>query len=238
VNNWELMQALVFEPRKAFTEIAARPRWFLPLLLVIVATVGTQVWYMSVVDLAWFTDQQLHQAGGARKVSEEQIAQLSRAAAGRNGIVATMYGIGYTLLILIATLLMSLYYLLAGKITNVQRSFGQWFALTCWTSLPTVLNLIPAAIVLLSATSNQIPPESLQPLSLNALFFHRAAGDPGYAVLAGISVLQLLSVILAVLGIKIWSGRSWLYAIIFWLIPVAVIWALVAGATLGARGGA
>jgi hypothetical protein len=227
VNNWDLAQALVFEPRKAFAEIAARPRWFFPLALMIVATVGMVVWYMSVVDLAWLTDEQMRQGGGSRQMSEEQIAQMSQAAAGRNGIAATMYGIGYTLFLVIFTLLWALYYLLAGKITNVQRSYRQWFALTCWTSLPNALNAIPAAIVLFTATSNQIPQESLQPLSLNALFFHRVPGDSGYAVLANLSVLYLLSTSLSILGIKIWSGRSWLYAIIFWATPVALLVALI-----------
>jgi hypothetical protein len=237
MNNWELAQALVFEPRKAFAEIAERPRWFFPLVLVIVATVGTLVWYMSIVDLAWLTDQQLRQGSGARRLSEEQIVQMAQATAGRNGVVATMYGIGYTMLLVIFMLLWALYYLIAGNITNVRRSYGQWFALTCWTSLPTALNAIPAAIVLFTATSSQIPQESLQPLSLNALFFHRAAGEPGYAILANLSVLYLLSTFLTILGIRIWSGRSWLYAIIVWATPIALLVALVWSVVRAVSGG-
>jgi hypothetical protein len=170
-------------------------------------------------------------------LSEEQIAQLAQAAAGRNAIAATLYGIGYTLVLVLFTLLVALYYLVAGNVTNVRRSYSQWFALTCWTSLPTALNAIPAAVVLATASSNQIPQESLQPLSLNALFFHRAVGEPGYAILANVSVLYLLSIFLTILGIKFFSGRSWLYAFTFWLTPVVLLTALVWSVVRSAGGG-
>ncbi len=47
MSNWEILQALVFEPRKAFAEIAERPKFWFPLLVLIIATVGTTLWYTS-----------------------------------------------------------------------------------------------------------------------------------------------------------------------------------------------
>jgi Yip1 domain len=123
------------------------------------------------------------------------------------------------------------WYLLAGKVTNVDRSFRQWFALANWTSLPAVIGVVPAALALLMASGSQIDPGVLQPLSLNELFFHRKMGEPGYQVLSNISLLGMIGAALAIIGVKSWSSRSWLFASVFVLLPVAVIlgiWALIA----------
>ena len=52
MNNLALLSALVFEPRKAFDEIAQRPRFWFPLLLLIAASVGLSVWYCS-LQVPW-----------------------------------------------------------------------------------------------------------------------------------------------------------------------------------------
>ena len=91
--------------------------------------------------------------------------------------------------------------------------------------------LIPAAIVLLTASSNQIPQEALQPLSLNQLLFHRQPGEPGYALFSNLNLFQVASLYLGAVGVKTWSGRSWVYAIVLTALPAVVIygiWALFA----------
>ena len=116
-----------------------------------------------------------------RQLTEAQIeTQVKRAAAAVPGSPPRSQRITTALGLVIGYLLVSVYYLLAGKVTNVQRSFRQWFALACWTSMPSLLAIIPAAFVLLTATTAQIDQAELQPLSLNALFFHRAFGEPGF----------------------------------------------------------
>jgi hypothetical protein len=118
--------------------------------------------------------------------------------------------------------------LLAGKVTNVQRGFRQWFALLCWTSMPAVLAAIPSAIVLMTATTTQIDQGDLQPLSLNSLFFHRTFDQSGYTLLTSINLLGLLGMYLLVFGVRTWSGRSWLFSAIFSLLPMALIFGVAA----------
>ncbi|MEJ0098868.1 MAG: hypothetical protein WDO12_03660 [Pseudomonadota bacterium] len=43
MSNWEILQALVFEPRKAFAEIAERPKFWFPLLVLVIAGLVTAV---------------------------------------------------------------------------------------------------------------------------------------------------------------------------------------------------
>jgi hypothetical protein len=124
-----------------------------------------------------------------------------------------------------------LYYLLAGKITNVQRSYRHWLAMACWTGLPQVLAVLPAIGVLLASGTTQLDSSAIQPLSLNALFMHRDMGDAGYQLFTSINLLHLLTLPLAVMAIRVWSGRSWLFSSVYALLPVVLIfggWAVFA----------
>jgi hypothetical protein len=79
-------------------------------------------------------------------------------------------------------------------------------------------------VVLLTATTTQIDQGELQMLSLNNLFFHRAAGEPGYTFLISVNLLQLVGMFLATLGVRTWSGRSWLFSAVFTFLPVVLIY--------------
>ncbi|MEO6185041.1 MAG: YIP1 family protein [Steroidobacteraceae bacterium] len=233
MNSMAMLQALVFEPRKAFAAIAERPRVLFPLLLLILATAGIALWYYKVVDLEWMTDRQIRASGFAKSLTEAQIETQVKQASEHPTRVATIAVVASAFAVVIISLITALYDLLAGKITNVQRSFKQWFAFTAWTALPSVLSVIPAGYVLLTATSAQIDQGDLQPLSLNSLFFQRAPGEPGYTLLLSINLLQFLSLYLAAVGVKTWSGRSWLFSIVFSALPFVLIYGCWAYFALG-----
>lgn len=225
-----MVQALVFEPRKAFAALRARPRFWMPLLAVVLATAGTMLWYQLVVDAEWLMDLQLRNS----QLTEAQIEAQVRAAAGVGGTVrAVIVGIFTTVSVVLLFLASAVYYLLAGKITNVRCDFRQWLALTGWTSLPSVITAVPVAVMLLTATTSQIDPGEMQPLSLNALFFHRAMGDPGYSLLSSINLPMLLSLYLVAVGVKEWSGRSWLFSTVFAWLPTVLIFGFWAYFSLG-----
>jgi hypothetical protein len=225
------MQALVFEPRRAFAELDARPRFWWPLLVLALATAAMSLWYMSVVDMEWMVFEQLQNSPLAQNSTDEEIARMAREAAAQRGfrtIIGTLFS---GLAACVGLLIGALYLFLAGKVTGVDRGFRHWMAMSAWTSLPTALALVPAAFVLLSATTSQIPQEALQPLSFNELFFHRARGETGYLLFNLLNVFQMAALLLATIGVKAWSGRSWLFSAIFvtlpWLLAIG-IWALIA----------
>jgi hypothetical protein len=229
MNSFAVLQALIFEPKKAFAELAERPKVAFPILLLIVASVVTLFWYFSVVDGAWLIDQTLRARSGARELTEEQIKQA--AAVMTPAVIKWSSILGAPIGVLLVRLLEALYFLLAGKITGVQRSYKQWLSLASWSSLPSVLAVIPAAIVLATTTSNQIDQGQLQALSLNSLFFHRSLGDPGYSLLISVNLLQFVGLYLAAAGVRAWSGRSMLFSTVFAALPWALIvgvWAFIA----------
>lgn len=229
MNNFELAMALVLEPKRAISEIEARPRFLFPLLVTVLVTAAVLFWYYNIVDAEWLIDTSMRSNPRSRQMTEEQMAQTQQFMT-RNVL---MYGslVGVVFITLIARLFEATWYLLAGKVTNVQRSFKQWFSLASWTSLPQVLTVLPAIPLLLTAKSRQLDPSAISPLSLNELIFHRVTGEAGYSLFTNINLVHIFTVYLVILGVKLWSGRSWLFSSVFVLLPAILIggiWALVA----------
>jgi Yip1 domain len=230
MNSFGVLQALVFEPKKAFESLDVRPRVLFPLIALIICSAGLIFWYYQVADLGWATDQQIRSSGLTRALTEAQIdAAVKRAGDHpvRSGVISAAAA---ALVIVLFRLVEALYYMLAGKMTGVQRDFRHWLSLACWSSLPSLLAVIPAGIMLATATTAQIDQNSLQSLSLNNLLFHRVAGDPGYSLLTNFNLLYVLGAFYAALGIRAWSKRSWLHAIVIAFLPMVVVfgpWALI-----------
>lgn len=222
MGNLDLVSLLATQPRKAFDALAERPRFWFPLLLAVVLGLVTTVWYFRVVDLQWLLDETLRSNPRTAAMTEEQRATVMQ----RTTPAVLMWSsiIGVLLLVPLLHVIQSAYFLLAGKVTNVQRSFGQWFALSNWSALPTLLATIPTLIVLAMTTNGQIDSSAIQPLSLNELFFHRQMGESGYQLLVTVSVLQPLAWLLSAIGVQQWSKRSWLFSAVYVLLPVVLIY--------------
>ena len=212
-------------PSKAFTELKLKPVFALPMWLTLIGTTAMTAWYYSIVDIAWLQDQLLASA----KVTAEQqqliAARLSRP------VLLWSSTIAAPLVLLLIITIGSLYFMLAGNITNVRNSFRHWFAFNWWAGSPQIIAFIPSFLILALSHTTQISASALQPLSLNELVFHRAAGTPGYSLLSALGLVQVAALWLTYIGVRVWSGRSTLFCLVFTLLPTVLIygvWALFA----------
>jgi hypothetical protein len=181
------------------------------------------------VDLAWMTEQQLRSNPLAKSLTEEQIIQSARASADRPVLQMVITGIFTPIALGIGLMVSALLQLLAAKVTRLKIGYRRWFALTCWCVMPTVLAQIASAVALFAATSTQISQTDLQVLSLNSLVFHRQPKDPGYMLLSYANITYIWTLALTIVAVKQWSGRSWLYSVLFstWVIILAAaLWAV------------
>jgi len=89
-----------------------------------------------------------------------------------------------------------------------------------------LLGTVVAAILLLLSENAQVSPSVLQPLSLNELLLHRPIGSPGHALFESLSIPTLLSFVLMIIGIRVWSQRSWAFSATVTLLPWVVIYAV------------
>jgi len=211
-------------PASVFAALKERPIFALPLWLMILGTMALTGWYYGIVDIAWLQDQQL-QAANVPAAQREAMANVPRSVYLLSSMVAA------PIAIVVIMTIMALYFMLAGAITNVRYSFKHWFAFNWWASSPGILALIPSFLILATASTTEISPSALQPLSANELIFHVQPGEKGYNFLASVGLVQIVTAVLTVIGVRVWSGRSMLFSAVFGLLPAVLIygvWALFA----------
>lgn len=228
MKNTELAWAILTSPSSAFVELREQPRFWFPLLTTVLGVVALVAWYYSIVDIRWLMEQMLSSAEGAAQMPEAQRAQAiagtSRGVMLWSSVIAAAVGL------VGIKLLEALYYSLAGKITNLERSFRHWLALAAWTGWPALLGVVASAAVMLAADTNQLGNGELAVLSLNELFFHVPLSGKGNTLLTTLTLLHPWMWWLSALGVRVWTGRSWTFSAMFALLPVVVgygIWAAI-----------
>lgn len=229
MNNLALSVALATAPSAAFNELRERPRFWFPLLLLVASTAIMSWWYYSIVDIEWFKDAMFSNDPNVQKLGEAEraaaMSMLTRTTLLWSSVVGAVFALPIVLL------LWAVYLLLAAKVTKLPQGFKHWFALTCWTMLPMLLSAVVGAIFLILSDTAQVSPSVLQPLSVNELLLHRPMGSPGYSLFESLSIPLVLSTILMIIGVRVWSERSWLFSAVFILLPTVVlygIWAFFA----------
>lgn len=224
MNDLAVASALATSPASAFTELRERPRFWFPLIVVVAATALIVTWYYSVVDIEWLKDALYSNNPDFMKMPESQRAQamsfVGRKTMLISGVIGTCMGLPFFYL------LNSLYLLLAAKVTKVPYGLKHWFTLTSWAALPALISALVAAIFLLIRDTDQIGPGILQPLGLNELLFHRPLGDKGQAFLDALNLPGMLSWLLAIIGVRTWTGRSWLFSSVFVLLPAVLLFGI------------
>jgi len=230
MTNSQLLGRLFASPRRFFDDLAESPRFALPMWLILFVTLGTVVWFYSVADVRQLIEQQM--------ASNPRLTDAQREAAARfmsRGLLTVTSAVSVVVILFVFRLLEALYYRVVGSMTRHARSYRQWFAFAWWTALPALVGVIPTIIVLAFSAPSQLDAGSLQPLSLNALFFHLKPGEPGYQATTNISIVMLLSIALTIFGLRCWSKRSWLYAVVVTLAPAVLFALAIYFATRGAR---
>lgn len=226
MNNLELTGALATAPSSAFAELRERPRFWFPLLLVVVAAVGLTYWYYSIVDIEWLKDTMYSNNPDIAALPDDKRA-AAMSMLGRNTMLWSSV-VAMCVVIPVVFLLQALYLMVAAKVTKLSPGFKHWFALSCWSALPALLGSIVGAILLILADSTQIAPSVLQPLSLNELLFHVPQGGNGYKLFESLSIPAFLSWALMIIGVRVWSQRSWVFSATMVLLPWVIIYGISA----------
>jgi Yip1 domain len=234
MGNLSLLTLLVTSPVAFFTELKQKPRIFFPIALVAIASAAVALWYFQVVDIDWMREQMFAANPQLAKMPEAQRAQAMEMTGKimSRGVLTVITPISTVITLAVIYAISALYLLLVGKMTKVVFKFEQWLSLVAWVSLPALLNTVTSAITLaMQNVPVQLNQTDLQPLSLNELLFHRHMGEPGYTLLISVGIPMFISQALTIVGIKVWSERSWAYSAVVTMLPYVVIyglWALVA----------
>lgn len=217
----QALVAIFTEPRRVFDAIPRRTMALLPVALMLVGNVLIWIWYYQMVDFSWLQERLIAQNASVVDESSRQAAEMviTRPALLTMSITGSLLAIPALLAMLAA------YFLLAGRLLGQGRSYRQWFGFVAWGTAPTLLLIPVMALQILLARSNQLAPEALNPLSLNALLFHVGSASPWHGLLNSLNLTSLWSVALLAIGLRHWTGQGWPASIVAALLPFTLVYA-------------
>jgi hypothetical protein len=213
--------SMFYEPTATFDRLASRRAGWVPALLLVLSMFTVTYWYFGhFADFAWL------QADMLASVTDPAMREQQAQANVPRGVMTYGSAVGAGVGMLASCAVIALYLLIVGKVRNVEFGFGKGFALAAWSALPYVLMLPLGALQMTLASSNQIPYESLFPLSLNQLLFHYERAHPLASLLEGLSLLFAWNLALLVIGYQAWAGVKRATAAKTILIPYAIVYGI------------
>jgi hypothetical protein len=218
------LTGVLFDPKPAFADIAARPvRWWAPLLLLSVITVGFLLLFSERVGWERFFQQQLQQNPRTREMSAEQREQIMRQQLAVTKWVAPIIApiqFGVATLV-VAGVFLFVFNILAGS----QLTFRPVFAVTCYSYLPfAVAGLLAMAMMFVGS------PEEFDlqnPVFSNLGVFFDPVESPVLFALAKsfdvfvLWVLLLLATGISAAGRRLSWGKAFTWVVITWALFVA-----------------
>jgi hypothetical protein len=222
------------DPKPAFADIAARPRWYVPLILMVVAAIAFTYCYTTHIGWRNYIAKTMENNSRAQNLSAEQReTQINTGAkiAPIFGYAGSLIGIPVVALVIAGVLL------LMCKMMGASLQFKQMFAITSYAMLPGLISSILAIIVMFLKNPDDF---NLQ----NPLFFNiGAALEPPpntgkflYSLASSIDLFTFWSILLLATGISVAAPKvPFSKAVVGVVVPWA-IWVLVKSAWTGAMG--
>ena len=214
---------IYLQPGKVFAALKDKPTFFVPLLLSVVVGLAMVAVYFAQVDGAWLVERMLT-ANPEATAKEIEQARKMMPGAQVMGYFAMAAVLVVTVLI---TLVIALYYLIAGKIGGHAVSFRQSLALTAWSGMPMLLGGIVALVGAITMTP-QTAMESLQVLNIDPLFVELPLDHAWSSFAKGFSLLMPWAIGLAALGWRTWFRTGWGQAVFVAALPYAIYFGVLA----------
>ena len=211
---------VILEPSPTFARLKDKPRAWVPLLLLVLLTLGVSFWYVSTLDFAWFRE---HMVAAQGNLKPEQRAAMEHFLTPKTMMWSS--GAGAVLGTPIACALAALYYLLAAKVMGTGIGYGKWFGFAVWTSIPRLLT-VPLSVLQILTSGGRLAPEDMNMVSLNYLLLHVPMSNPWFGLATNLDLTSLWAVALAVIGLKAWTRRSTGTCVTVAVLPYAVVYGI------------
>jgi hypothetical protein len=211
---------VMLEPTPTFARLKNKSSAWLPLLILTAFTVGIMYWWISTLDWAWFVD---HMASAKPDASPEAREAIKKFMTPTSMLWSS--SIGAVVGTLAALALSALYYLVASKFIDAPIGFGKWFGFAVWTSVPRLLTL-PLSALQIVTSHGRLAPEDMNMASINYLLFHLPLSNPWASLVGSIDLSMFWCIVLTVIGLKAWTGRSTATCVTVALLPYAIVYGL------------
>lgn len=209
------------EPHKAFKDIQQNYPILIPLSLIVALNSIIVIMLFINIDFSWYVEYMVESTAGDK--SKEQQDQVRQGIEMMSPIMmAVMSVVSQAVAKVVIFCLTSLYYVIVSNINNDGFQFKQWLSFVSWTALPSLVSSLASFVVILASNNGQIVPETIDPLSLNALFFNLDAVNGIGRILASTSITIFWTIALMTIGYACWTKKSMLQSFLIVTIPYAL----------------
>jgi Yip1 domain len=166
INHFGRIFGVFFSPRKTFSDIAGRPTWLIPLLLMVI--LGTAVGALLNTKMNW-NDYIRHKAEESPRFAQLSEEQKDQALAPQVKFWSKFsYGVGAVGVPISALLFALIYWAALNLFCGAGLRYGSAFGITTHAFLPTVIQNILALIILPLKNFGDVDPESIVATNVKA----------------------------------------------------------------------
>ncbi|MGA2739412.1 MAG: Yip1 family protein [Bryobacteraceae bacterium] len=228
------LTGVLIDPKKAFADIAARPSWILPVMLMIV--VGLVFTYIFTTRIGW--DRYFHQVAETNSRMQQMDAQARENAIQMQDKFAPIFG--YAAAVVgppLTALIVGGIIVLMCKIGGAALKFKQTFAMSAWAMLPRVIAGILAVVVMFIKNPEDFNLQN--PLAFNFGAFMEPPPNSGkfiYSLATSVDLFTIWTILLLAAGISAAARKAPFSKALILVVAPWIIWVLAASAVAGMFG--
>lgn len=227
--NLNILSNVLLAPQLGMQQVQQRYGILFPILVVSFLMSFVIYTYYSTVDYVWYVDFMVEATAGELSKSEQDAARAAMSMMSQSA-TASISAVSLLIFIPIIFVIQSVYFVIVSSVNNDGYEFKQWLSFISWTSMPTIIVAASMYAVIVTSSNNQIPPDSLNPLSLNELIFGLESSKGLGKLLSTIHLGQIWSFALMIIGYQLWTKKTMGQSAAIVIAPFAVfylIWFLM-----------
>ncbi len=224
---------VILDPARAFADIAARPGWWVPMILLMAASLAYMAAFSSRVGWERFLRQQLESNKQTQEMPADQRERIVQTQVKFVGPFATVAAVAGTPVFMCVTAGVMVF--IFGTLLGANVKFRQALGVVSYASLPHLLETV--AFVLLLFIKDPAEFDVKNPAGFNIGFYLDPHTAPAWLVSLGtsIDVFSIWVILLLATGMAAVSKRSWKSSLMAVAAPWAVyvigkvLWAAIQG---------
>jgi len=220
------LTGVIWEPRPVFEDLAAHPRWWVPIILLTILSVAYLATFSQRVGWETYIGQQFDkQAQSNPRMSQmtpaqrQQAMAVSVAAAKYLGFAGGVLGVALGVLVTAAIMLGLMNWLGGAGV-----SFRQAFSVTSYAFLPSAISSVLALVVMLLKNPEDFDLQNPLPANLGAFLSPQDTPKWLHGLASSFDLFSFWLMLLLALGFSVASGKRLTFGKAFILILVP--WAL------------
>lgn len=220
-NPFQACRDIILKPNGVFATLRTTDNWsWIPFLLIILASLAPIYSYFHSVDLQWY--KELIIQSSAANISPGEQNFLRNSMTQTNLLWSTSIAIVFSLIAGNA-ILAGYLHICAKADEECVQAFTDWYGLTWWINLPSILTSLLALVIILLSQGGQLSPVVMNPASL-AFLFSVSEQSPWYNLSQAIRLENIWMIYLIAVGLSQWTQFSKNRCYLIAILPFALIW--------------